>query len=165
MKIDQIFTQWCVSVVPKQIGAIVTAFIEEGGSFDYGTKTQMSIAGVDPIHTFELPLPDQICWPDGSGPYSQAALDTWVTTVSDSIFKLWDKSYNGKKHKLIDDLKMFAIVYPKMAQDLLSAVEFKDGDFQFDLQKKAYGEIPLILVKFEEFQAKRKYNVSPIIKP
>lgn len=167
MKTDRIFTEWCIKVVPRQIMWLMTAYEQEGGTFGYGTKTQLKIAGVDPLISFELPLPDQICWDDGSGPLSQEALDNWIQIVSEHIFKLWDQSYNGKKHKLIDDLKTFSIVYPKMAQDLLNAVTYnqQDGKFEFDISKTKFGEISLMVAKFDEFVSKRTYKVSSIIKP
>lgn len=165
MNTDRIFTEWCIKVVPRQIMWLMEGLIEEGGTFNYGTKTQMKIAGVDPLISFELPLPDQICWDDGSGPLSQEALDNWIKIVSEHIFKIWDQSYNGKKHKLLDDLKTFSIIYPKMAQDLLNAVIYSDGKFEFDLTKTKYGEISLMVAKFDEFVKKRTYTVPKIVPP
>jgi hypothetical protein len=162
MKTDRIFTEWCIQVVPRQIMYLMAGAEEEGVTFTGGTKTQIQIKGVDPLISFELPLPDQICWDDGSGPLSKEALDHWVGIVSEHIFKLWDQSYNGKKHKLLDDLKSFSIIYPKMAQDLLNAVIFRDGNFEFDITKTAYGEISLMVAKFDDFVSKRTYNVPKI---
>lgn len=154
MKTEQVFSIWCQSSVPVLIGHMVQDYIAEGGSFFLEAKTQLHIKGVDGVG-FELPVPDNVVDINDVTNVSREGLEIWVGLVRDHIFKIWDNSYNGKKSKLLDDLKSFSIIYPKMAADLLKAVEFKNGEFQFDLTKTAFGEISLMAAKFEDFVEKK----------
>jgi hypothetical protein len=164
MKPDPIFSSWCATSVPILIGHIVEDCKEAGGTFFLEAKTQITIKGTIDI-SFELPVPDNVVDIDDPTNVSRAGLGEWVKVVSDHIFNVWDKSYNGKKHKLLDDLKMFSIIYPKMAQDLLMAVVFEKGEFTFDLNRSQYGEISLMAAKFDDFKKKRESNTYNINKP
>lgn len=143
------FAKWCIEHGPRFMRLIRAKSGDNPFTFSRGVEipAQLGKSGLSLI----VPIPDQICNQDGSGPITREAFLIWCEELWRLLRGEWEKTFNGILHEMQRTVVEFTKAHPTYGKQLAQVLKCDPKAEKFLCDGSADKAFPEAMAKYRRW--------------